>query len=149
MQAKKILFPTDFSEFSNAALEQAGTLARESGAMLTILHVVDPSESFVDVGYGGFLVEFDEEAVLKKLNSVKPGDPAVRCEYKLLTGNPATEIARFAEKEGVDMIVLGTHGRRGLTRMLMGSVAEYLVRNAPCPVLTVKMPAREKTTVKV
>jgi nucleotide-binding universal stress UspA family protein len=63
-------------------------------------------------------------------------------ERRLLAGDPAEAIIRLAQTEDVDMIVMGTHGRRGLTRLLMGSVAEAVVRAAPCPVLTVKQPAQ-------
>jgi len=65
----------------------------------------------------------------------------VRFEHKLLVGDPASAIVEAAEEENVDLIVLGTHGRTGLTRLLMGSVAENVVRKAKCPVLTVKHPS--------
>jgi nucleotide-binding universal stress UspA family protein len=74
------------------------------------------------------------------LADVKPRDPRVVCEHHLLAGDPAEAIIRTAEQEGVDIIVIGTHGRTGLTRLLMGSVAEAIVRRATCPVLTVKQP---------
>ena len=72
------------------------------------------------------------------LKEVVPTDPQVACEHRLLTGDPAVAIARLAEEEHADLIVMGTHGRTGLTRLLMGSVAEAVVRRAPCPVLTYK-----------
>ena len=70
-----------------------------------------------------------------------PTDPTVPVVHKLLVGDPAEAIVQQAEAEHADMIVMGTHGRTGLTRMLMGSVAEAVVRRAACPVLTVKQPA--------
>jgi len=62
-------------------------------------------------------------------------------EHHLLSGDPGSELVHFAERENIDLIVMGTHGRTGLTRLLMGSVAEAVVRRAPCPVLTLKQPA--------
>jgi len=70
------------------------------------------------------------------LQDVKPSDPAVPFEHRLMMGDPAGEVVRIAEEESAEMIVMGTHGRTGLTRMLMGSVAEAIVRRSPCPVLT-------------
>jgi nucleotide-binding universal stress UspA family protein len=72
------------------------------------------------------------------LHAVVPTDPSIPFEHKLMTGDPAAEIVRLAESEGADMIVMATHGRTGLRRLLMGSVAEAVVRRAACPVLTVK-----------
>jgi len=80
------------------------------------------------------------------LEAIDPGN-GVRCSRHLVVGAPSTEIAKFAEEHDIDMIVLGTHGRTGLTRVLMGSVAEAVVRKAPCPVLTLKQPADEPVEV--
>jgi nucleotide-binding universal stress UspA family protein len=74
------------------------------------------------------------------LQAVVPTQPNVPYEHRLVTGDPAAEIVRVADDEHVDMIVLGSHGRSGLRRLLMGSVAEVVVRKAPCPVLTFKQP---------
>jgi len=144
MNARKILYPTDFSEYSEAALAHAAALARDTGAKLVIVHVKEPPDAYVDTGFAGYPVDINEAELIDELSKVKPTDPDVPYSHRLLTGDPAAEISRFAEKEGVDMIVLGTHGRRGLTRMLMGSVAEAVVRSASCPVLTIKQPSREK-----
>jgi nucleotide-binding universal stress UspA family protein len=138
MNAKKILFPTDFSHLSDAALDHATTLARESGATLLIAHVEEPP-----IAYGGGEMYYgipdpDQAEVKRMLEAVKPHDPAVPYRYYLLNGDPATEIAKLAKEENVDMVVMGTHGRTGLTRMLMGSVAESVVRHAQCPVFTFK-----------
>jgi nucleotide-binding universal stress UspA family protein len=75
------------------------------------------------------------------LEEVKPTDPSVPFTHRLTMGDPAGEIVRIAAEEGVDMIVLGTHGRSGISRMLMGSVAEGVVRRAPCPVLVYRAAA--------
>jgi nucleotide-binding universal stress UspA family protein len=76
--------------------------------------------------------------MLKSLEEVVPADPAVAYEHHVVMGDPATEIIQLARSEGADLIVMGTHGRTGLTRLMMGSVAEAVVRRAPCPVLTLK-----------
>jgi nucleotide-binding universal stress UspA family protein len=138
MIARKILFPTDYSHLSDAALEHATTLARETGATLLIAHVEEPP-----IAYGGGEMYYgipdpDREEVERMLAAVKPTDPNVAVTYHLLSGDPATEIVRLAEQEHVDMIVMGTHGRTGIGRMLMGSVAESVVRRANCPVMTFK-----------
>ena len=74
------------------------------------------------------------------LSEIKPADPEVPYEHRLITGDPATAVVELADEEAVDMIVMGTHGRTGLSRLLMGSVAEAVVRRAKCPVLTFKQP---------
>ncbi|MBX3415163.1 MAG: universal stress protein [Pirellulales bacterium] len=138
MNAKKILFPTDFSTSSDAGLQHATVLARESGATLLIVHVEEPP-----LAYGGGEMYYgvpnpDHAAIAEMLKAVVPTSPEVHYEHRLVVGEPAAEIVQLAEKEGVDLIVMGTHGRTGLKRMLMGSVAEAVVRHAPCPVFTLK-----------
>jgi universal stress protein A len=137
---KKILFPTDFSHTGDAALQLATSLAREHDATLLIVHVEEPPAA-----YGGGEMYYGmpdpvTEDLKKMLSEIVPTDPNVRYEHQLITGDPATSIARLAEQEGAEMIVMGTHGRTGLLRLLMGSVAEAVVRRAPCPVLTLKQP---------
>ncbi len=140
MKASKILFPTDFSHASDAALAYATALCRDSGAAMLIVHVEEPP-----INYGGGemyygLPEPDTDALRKMLLAVVPTEPNVRHEHRLVIGDPAAEIVRMAEAEHVDLIVLGTHGRSGLSRLLMGSVAEVVVRKSPCPVLALKRP---------
>ena len=89
------------------------------------------------------LPEPDLDAIQQMLNVV-PTDSKVAYEQRLVTGDPATEIVRLAKDENVDMIVMGTHGRTGLRRLLMGSVAEAIVRRAHCPVFTFKEPHSEQ-----
>lgn len=140
MKAKTILFPTDFSHTGDAALELATMLARDSGASLLIVHVEEPPLAYGggELYYG--IPEPATEDLKKMLLEVKPSDPKVSYEHRLITGDPASAMVKLAEEEGVDMIVLGTHGRTGLLRLLMGSVAEAVVRRAKCPVLTFKQP---------
>lgn len=140
MQAKKIVFPSDFSHTGDAALHLATSLARDTGATLLIVHVEEPP-----VAYGGGemyygMPEPATEDLQRMLREVKPDDPNVPCEHHMISGEPARAIARFASEQQADMIVMGTHGRTGLSRLLMGSVSEAVVRRAPCPVLTVKQP---------
>lgn len=135
MPEKTIVFPTDFSTASDAALVHAAALARQSGARLLIVHVEEPPLAYGggELYYG--LPEPSSERILKMLEDVRPADPAVPFTHRLTMGDPAAEIVRIAGDEHAEMIVLGTHGRTGITRLLMGSVAEAIVRHAPCPVL--------------
>ena len=147
MATHKILFPTDFSTMGHAALEMATSLARDRGAELLIVHV---EESPIAYGGGEMYYGIDEpnrEDLKRMLKEVVPTDPAVGYEHRLMMGTPAAAIIRLAETEGVDMIVMPTHGRTGLLRLL-GSVAEEVVRKANCPVLTVKAaPAKLVKTI--
>ena len=135
MARSVILFPTDFSTASDAALPHAETLAREKSATLLILHVEEPPLAYGsgELYYG--LPEPSSERLLKMLEQITPTDPTVSFKHRLTMGDPAGEIVRIAGEEGAEMIVLCTHGRSGMSRMLMGSVAETVVRRAPCPVL--------------
>ncbi len=135
MPTKTILFPTDFSTASDAALVHAEALAKQSGARLLIVHVEEPPLAYGggELYYG--IPEPDSERILTMLEDVRPRDPAVPFAHKLKMGDPAGEIVRLATDEQAEMIVLGTHGRTGMVRLLMGSVAEAIVRRSPCPVL--------------
>ncbi len=144
MQADKILFPTDFSHTGDAALEMASSLARDLRATLLIVHVEEPPTAYGggEMYYGALDPGIDE--LKRMLHDIKPTDQQVPCEHHLIAGHPAGAIVQFADSQDVDLIVMGTHGRGGLSRLLMGSVAEAVVRRAPCPVLTYKQP-QEKT----
>lgn len=144
MNAKKILVTTDFSTLSDAGVGYATALAKDAGACLLIVHVEEPA-----FAYGGgemyYGVPMPDTAALKAmLAEVKPTDPAVPFEHWLLCGIPAEQIVEFARQQGVDLIVMATHGRTGLRHLLMGSVAEAVVRRAECPVLTFK-PGQEQS----
>jgi nucleotide-binding universal stress UspA family protein len=139
---QKILVATDFSEASVAAVHQAAELAEIFGARITVMHVVEDP-----LGYTGQLYLPEAEAVRKsltdaarmQLDKVLTTEEVARWRgsLQLRTGTPYVEIVRLAEDHGVDLIVVGTHGRGALSHMLLGSVAEKVVRNATCPVLTV------------
>ena len=141
MSAPKIVFPTDFSTAGQAALAMASSLARDKGGKLVIVHVEEPPMAYGggELYYG--IDEPDQDELRRMLVEVMPTDPSVPCEHRLVVGSPATAIVQLAEQEGAEMIVMPTHGRTGLLRMLMGSVAEEVVRKAKCPVLTVKAAA--------
>jgi nucleotide-binding universal stress UspA family protein len=137
---RTILHPTDFSDCSAFAFRLACSLARDYGARLIVLHVAEPP---VTVASEGMLVippALDLDPLRDRLHQLRPGDPTVPVEHCLVEGNAAPEILRVAEETRCDVIVLGTHGRTGLARLLMGSVAEQVVRRACCPVLMVKGP---------
>ena len=138
MKASKVVLATDFSEHSDTALRLATSLARDTGAMLLITHVMPPPLHAADRGFTGYAEGEDEAARQKQLDEVRPTDSEVGFAHHLLHGQPAEEVVRFAEDEKADMIVIGSHGRRGVTRLLLGSVAEHIVRHAACPVMTVK-----------
>jgi universal stress protein A len=147
MTVRKILFPTDFSHTGDAALALATSLARERGASLLIVHVEEPPAAYGagEMYYG--MPDPVTEDLRKMLKEVAPADASVPVEHRLLTGDPAHAIARLAKEEGVELIVMGTHGRTGLMRLLMGSVAEAVVRRAPCPVLTLRQPGESNAAV--
>ena len=140
MPAKKIVFPTDFSKCSEAALEYATILARALDATLFIIHAEEPDATYggEEMYYG--LLEPDYAELQRMLEEIKPTDSSIAYEHHLVRGRqvPAKQIVRFAKKEGADLIVIGTQGRTGLKRLLMGSTAKAVIRGAPCPVLIVK-----------
>ncbi len=148
MNADKILFPTDFSPCSQLALEDATSIALETGAVMLITHVHQPTDFVVDPGFGCCSIHEDGAGLNQLLERVRPTDSTVCFEHRLLCGNPAYEIPRLANDEHVDMIVMGARGRTGLSRLLMGSVVESVIRHAHCPVLTVKNQQKEEAGVK-
>ena len=127
---KTILVATDFSERSGYAFQLACSLARDRGARVIVLHVMPVP-----------LVQekrLYREEMAGELNRLGAPDARVRVEHRLEEGDAATQILRVAQATGCDLIVMGTHGRGGIVRVLLGSVAEEVLRKAPCPVLTVK-----------
>jgi universal stress protein A len=137
MNARKILYATDFSPMSDTALELATSLAREQGATLLIVHVEEPPAAYGGVAFD-YRPEDPREEVLRMLKEVVPTDISVCFEHRLIVGLPAPAILDLARRENVDLIVLATHGRTGVARVVMGSVAEEVVRKSKCPVLTIK-----------
>ena len=156
VELTRILVPMDFSDESSRAAEYALALAARLGASVELLHVVeDPitsgawgAEAYI-VNIPGLIAQLEEEAK-RRLASVKAGYDAggVPIETRVITGSPARAIVAIAEGEHCGLIVMGTHGRTGLSHMLMGSVAERVVRTAPCPVLTVRAEKRPDDATK-
>lgn len=148
MNVKSILFPTDFSEYNKAALKLASTLASESKATLYIVHIHDVQSVSVAAGEFSYLDAPTWQEQLRnaeeQLGKVMPSIQAMSFERECLTGNPIVEILKFAEGHNIDLIVMGSHGRTGLSRLLMGSIAEGVMRKAKCPVLIVKQPHKER-----
>ncbi len=146
MEIKSILFPTDFSEGSAQALQYAVDLTKRYGAKLYVVHViydiakatgwyvphVSMDQMYKDIQEGA-KKELERFGV-EELSGVK------NIERSVLTGVPHEEIINLAKKNKIDMIIMGTHGRKGIDRILFGSTAAQIVRFAPCPVLTVRLP---------
>ncbi|OGW26976.1 MAG: hypothetical protein A2X59_00235 [Nitrospirae bacterium GWC2_42_7] len=146
MEIKKILFATDFSEGSSHALPYAVDMAKRYSAKLYFVHViydvakttgwyvphVSMDEMYKDMEKSA-KTELEKTFIeeMKNFNDV---------EHVVLRGTPYEEITKFAKTNNMDIIVLGTQGRRGLDRMLFGSTAEQVVRHAPCPVFSVRLP---------
>jgi nucleotide-binding universal stress UspA family protein len=139
---RNILFGTDFSEPAAYAFSLAAALARDAKARLIVAHVREVVAAVGEFGALPPVVESEEEAK-KKLVALYPADPTIEVKYVLTDGPPAPELLRLAELYACDLIVVGSHGRTGLLRMLMGSIAERVVRGAKCPTLVVKRPVAE------
>lgn len=143
---RRILVPTDFSDNAKAAVEYGCELARQFNAELHLLNVIDSHIAAYSVEMDVFgtanhaydIVEAQKRAV-KMLNEL-PGLAGEGCCIARQTelGAPCPEIARYAQENEIDLIAISTHGHTGLTHFLLGSIAENIVRTAPCPVLTVR-----------
>ena len=148
MAIRKILVPTDFSDCSESALRYGRAMAAALGASLHLLHVVqDPytqpwaAEAF-PAPLGDLLVQWEEQARKRMLETLPEAEQA-HVTIATQIGSPFFEIVRYAQEQQIDLIVIGTHGRGPIGHMLLGSVAEKVVRKAPCPVLTVRHSQRE------
>lgn len=147
---RTILHPTDFSASADHAFRLACSLARDHGARLVVLHVTAPAYPIVPemVAIPPVAVELpteeERENLRERLEAIRPAGEDVAIEHRLETGSVVDLITTVAEETGAEWIVMGTHGRTGLNRLLMGSVAEQIVRRAPCPVLTVKLPVARR-----
>jgi nucleotide-binding universal stress UspA family protein len=144
---KQILVPIDFSECSRKALLYALALARQFGGAIRLVHVIEAAYLMGDFGavdYAALEADLRTEAEkqLRRLAEAEIGT-SVPCAMTIRSGRPATEIAEAAREFEADLVVIATHGRTGLKHVLLGSVAENVVRHAPCPVLTVRESERE------
>jgi nucleotide-binding universal stress UspA family protein len=151
MQVKTILVPCDFSPYSEHAYSWALGLAEKWGAKVVLVHA---AQLFSHMAYpeSVYLLDLkkmedeiigDAEKRLQEFVAKKGASPVV-VEPRAVTGDPFWEICQTAEQEHADLIVMGSHGRTGLAHVLLGSVAERVVRHAPCPVLVARLP--QKTT---
>jgi nucleotide-binding universal stress UspA family protein len=138
IRIKKILYPTDFSSYSNQAYFHAIALAENHNASLTVLFVYN-SDIMTTPGSQGDEVT-DRRYWQSQLEQIRPIDANIAVSHILLEGDPAGEIVRYGRDAGVDLIVMGTHGRTGVERLVLGSVAEKVLRDAACSVLVVKLP---------
>lgn len=144
---ENILVPVDFSVHSTLALEYAVDLARRYEAALEIVYVYQSVTLALPEGYvlvtpdqlAEILTRFQAQLEAAKQSAIAGGAPNVRSA--LLQGDPAREILQYAEERKHDLIVMGTHGRAGITRIVLGSVAANVLRAASCPVLTVRASA--------
>ncbi|MCU1385543.1 MAG: putative universal stress protein [Acidobacteria bacterium] len=151
---KHILVAIDFSEPSDAALTYARALARAFNATLHVVHVVGQVSSAVygaeayTVAVPGLQRDIEDGARAQLAECLADNDqhPLPTRRVLLTSDAPAAAIVDYAGRERIDLIVTGTHGRGGVAHLLMGSVAEQVVRTAPCPVLTVRHPEHEFVT---
>lgn len=140
----RILVPTDFSETSDAALDYAKELAATLGASIHLVHVFeDPYRvaAFAPEVYGGVSPGLREAAIARAERELRARVPE---SFDLLTGPTAQAIVDCAAERGADLIVMGTHGRTALAHLVLGSVAEHVVRTARCPVLTIRPRSRDR-----
>lgn len=142
---KRILVPTDFSTTSEAALSYGIALARAFNAKLVFMNVPEHPGVAAEAEYPIGIYETMQNAANQRLGELLSKDEAreLKPEYVMRVGHPAEEIVNFATNHAIDLIVMGTHGREGVARVIVGSVAETVVRRATCPVLTVHYPERE------
>jgi nucleotide-binding universal stress UspA family protein len=137
---KRIVYATDFSPYSNQAYFHAITLAESHEASLTILHVFTAGQP------AGAERDRARAFWRQQLEQIRPVNPHIPVHHVLLEGDPAEQIIRFGAENATDLIVLGTHGRTGVERQVMGSVAEKVMGGAACSVLVVKMPRTTPVT---
>ena len=131
IRISRIVYPTDFSSYSTQAYFHAVGLAEHYSAALTVAFVYHPATDEHDKG---------RDYWKGQLEQVRPLNAKIPVTHAFLEGDPATEIVRCATEARADVIVIGTHGRTGVDRLMMGSVAERVMREAPCSVLVVKLP---------
>lgn len=140
---KRILVPTDFSEFSKIAADYACELAAKFDAELHLLHVLQSHPTAtprfaMGLALPGSVQESRADAEEALASVVDPQRRKGRTIVRVVEGAPFVQIVRYARENEIDLIVVGTHGHSGLVHVLMGSVAENVVRKSPCPVLTVR-----------
>ena len=145
IRLKRILVPTDFSETSQAAVRYGVALARAFAAKLYLLHIPEHPGEAAETEFPIGLFETMKNAAHDRLGRLltEVETRELKPEYAMRLGVPSDEIVQHALDHEIDLIVMGTHGREGVARVLVGSVAEKVVRRAPCPVMTVHHPEHE------
>jgi len=144
MTLNHVLVPHDFGDTSKTAMDYAIALARMFNAVLDVLHVRDRADNVIPSRFPRELYDELQATVRERLLSITAQDATKpTLDFHLRSGTAHAEILRFAKEQRTDLIVMGTHGRSGVAHAVMGSVAETVVRTAPCPVLTVRKPPRE------
>jgi nucleotide-binding universal stress UspA family protein len=155
IEIRRICVPTDFSDAADRALRYGAQLAKTFSADLHLLHVLqdfamivsDPEFAATAVTVGDFLQNMQKEAnaSLEKITAQPwwQGMEKISVTKTVCNGTPAEEICSYARKNNIDLLVCGTHGRTGIKHLLLGSVAERLIRVSPCPVLTVRHPQHD------
>ncbi len=138
LRVRTVLHPIDFSDNPSTAFDVACALARDYGAELVLVHVVEPAFVSTADGMPQPIPSGLEDGAMNRLREVRPAEPAITVREVVATGYPVEEILRTAVEMKADLIVMGTHGRSGLARAVMGSVAEGVLREAACPVVTVR-----------
>jgi nucleotide-binding universal stress UspA family protein len=137
-QPRRILCPIDLSSHSAATLQVAGDIARQYRATLLVLHVADTLGP-ENLSFGEATTQLQPEAHIadlwRRLRAAAPLQPDIEMRHQLAEGDLATVVERVVREEHCDLVVLGTHGRTGLARRLMGSIAGDVLRRCPCPVL--------------
>lgn len=141
---QRILCPIDFSDASLHAFTFAERLATSLSAEILLLHVFDRAESFT---LEGQTTPADPD-VTRHLESIRPSLPTTNVRRITHVGAPGEVICWMAQNQGCDLIVMGTHGRRGLKHLLMGSVTEYVLRHARCPLMTIRMVPESEPPLK-
>jgi universal stress protein A len=151
MQIQTIVVPTDFSEYAEHAFAWALGLATDRKAKIVLVHAVHPTTyyAFPETIYLTDFAKLQEELMAdaqKRLVEfmARKEAPGVTVETRVVVGEAVSEICQVATHEHADLIVMGSHGRTGLSHVLLGSVAERVVRHAPCPVLVVRLPQAAK-----
>jgi nucleotide-binding universal stress UspA family protein len=142
---KPIVFATDFSSASEHAFQKAIEMARKEGTELIVAHVYEPPASLSHSGVADDLIEAEIEGTIRKdvekkleLVLAKVRAEGVRARGEILAGHAPKRLGELVEKTGAALLILGTHGRTGLKKLVVGSVASQVVATAPCPVLTVR-----------
>jgi nucleotide-binding universal stress UspA family protein len=145
IELRKICVPSDFSEHADHALAYGLNIAGRYGCGLHVLHVAEDAQDMAEAKalaasspmlVTDFLEKLEAEAEAAELEA-KLGEVGIVRAFR--AGSPAEEICQYVDQQGIDLVVIGTHGRTGLERLMMGSVAESLVRKCPCPVLSVRL----------